>query len=196
MTGPGRPVGAPDTRRRILDAALESFASKGFQGTSLRGVAAAAGVDDGTVRHHFRDKVGLLLATMRIAHDPRDLIPRVAAGGREGLGPRIVATALRVYASPLGLAVKQAVATHPETSGLLARVLVDQVSAQAETMFPDLSPRQRRERLAVLQTLMAGLAMSRLILDVGPMSELAPDRVVALLGPMLQAAIDGRLDRT
>lgn len=44
---------------RIRNAALEGFASQGFAATSIRGVAAAAGVSPGLVQHHFGTKVGL-----------------------------------------------------------------------------------------------------------------------------------------
>jgi AcrR family transcriptional regulator len=49
----------PGTYARIRNAALESFASKGFVATSIRDVAAAAGVSPGLVQHHFGTKAGL-----------------------------------------------------------------------------------------------------------------------------------------
>ena len=66
MTGPtagptararrGRRPGAPDTRAAILGAARELFASSGYAGTSIRAVAAAAGVDAALVHHYFGTK--------------------------------------------------------------------------------------------------------------------------------------------
>ena len=47
----GRRPGGPDTRGEILDAARRSFAQRGFRGTTVRGVAAAAGVDSALVHH-------------------------------------------------------------------------------------------------------------------------------------------------
>ena len=49
----GRRPGAPDTRAEVLAAARESFAAKGFAGTTIRGVAASAGVDPALVHHYF-----------------------------------------------------------------------------------------------------------------------------------------------
>jgi AcrR family transcriptional regulator len=48
-----------DTRERILQAALEEFASHGFQGASTRSIATAAGVQHPLVTHHFESKEGL-----------------------------------------------------------------------------------------------------------------------------------------
>jgi len=47
---------------RIRDAALKSFATKGAAATSLRSVAADAGVSLGLVQHHFATKAGLIKA--------------------------------------------------------------------------------------------------------------------------------------
>ena len=44
---------------RIRDAALELFADGGVRATSIRDVAAAAGVSPGLVQHHFTTKSGL-----------------------------------------------------------------------------------------------------------------------------------------
>jgi AcrR family transcriptional regulator len=55
------PVRASDltTYARIRNAALEGFAAKGVEATSIRDVAAAAGVSPGLVQHHFGTKAGL-----------------------------------------------------------------------------------------------------------------------------------------
>jgi AcrR family transcriptional regulator len=47
---------ARDTRREILDAALDLFAEQGFYGTSLRDIARAVGVREGTIYHYFESK--------------------------------------------------------------------------------------------------------------------------------------------
>jgi len=52
----------PSAIERIRDAALKSFATRGSAGTSLRAVAAAAGVTPGLVQHHFATKAGLIKA--------------------------------------------------------------------------------------------------------------------------------------
>src|SRR5262245_49303938 len=46
-------------KARIRDAALRLFAEQGFEATTVRGIAAAAGVSSGLVRHHFGSKEAL-----------------------------------------------------------------------------------------------------------------------------------------
>jgi AcrR family transcriptional regulator len=57
-------LGGDELRKleRIRQAALKSFATKGASGTSLRSVAADAGVSLGLVQHHFDTKSGLIKA--------------------------------------------------------------------------------------------------------------------------------------
>lgn len=57
--GRGRPL-VDDKRRRILDAALKTFAARGYHGTSVPEVADAAGVGVGTLYRYFADKNALV----------------------------------------------------------------------------------------------------------------------------------------
>lgn len=51
-----RPPEDLTARARIRDAALAQFAERGFTGTTIKGVAEAAGVSVGLVQHHFGTK--------------------------------------------------------------------------------------------------------------------------------------------
>src|SRR5947199_6730480 len=53
-----------DTRRRILDAALEIFASEGYEGASTRQLAERAGVNLPAIRYYFGSKEGLFRAVI------------------------------------------------------------------------------------------------------------------------------------
>ncbi len=55
---------AAQTRARMLDAAFNSFAERGYQGTTMAGVAAAAGVAEQTVYFTFHTKAELLHEVM------------------------------------------------------------------------------------------------------------------------------------
>lgn len=55
---------AAQTRRALLEAALEVFAERGYAAATLSGIAARAGLTRGAVYHHFTDKAELYLATI------------------------------------------------------------------------------------------------------------------------------------
>ena len=62
----GRPL-VDDKRRRILDAALVTFAARGYHGTAVPEVAEAAGVGTGTLYRYFDDKQALVNEVYRDA---------------------------------------------------------------------------------------------------------------------------------
>lgn len=53
-----------DTRRDILDRALELFATHGFTGSSMRDIAKAVGVRESALYHHFPNKNAILTAVL------------------------------------------------------------------------------------------------------------------------------------
>ncbi len=53
---------AEDTRRRIYEAALELFREKGFEQTTMRDIAATAGVALGAAYYYFSSKEAIVLA--------------------------------------------------------------------------------------------------------------------------------------
>lgn len=55
---------AAETRRAIFDAALWTFAEKGWAATTLDEVARQSGVTRGAVYHHARDKADLLISVL------------------------------------------------------------------------------------------------------------------------------------
>jgi AcrR family transcriptional regulator len=92
MYGPDdRPPEDLTARARIRDAALEQFATHGVKGATIRGIAAAAGVSTGLVRHHFGSKDGLRRACDEAVLDlfRRRLVRASIVGG---LTPDFLAT--------------------------------------------------------------------------------------------------------
>lgn len=56
-------------RREILDRAIEVFAERGAEGTSLRSIGAAIGVSHAALRHYFASREELLLEVYRSAEE-------------------------------------------------------------------------------------------------------------------------------
>ena len=77
---PRRAAQAQHTRRRIVSAATEQFASAGYQATTMRSVAAAAGVSVASIELAFGSKARLLKAAIDVAiagdHDPVAVLDR------------------------------------------------------------------------------------------------------------------------
>ena len=59
-----------DARSRLIEAAMELFAEKGYEGTSVRDLAMAAGVNVAAVSYHFGSKDALYTETLRACLAP------------------------------------------------------------------------------------------------------------------------------
>lgn len=77
---PRRTAQAQDTRQRIVSAATEQFASAGYPATTMRSIAAAAGVSVASIELAFGSKARLLKAAIDVAiagdHDPAAVLDR------------------------------------------------------------------------------------------------------------------------
>jgi AcrR family transcriptional regulator len=71
-------VTAEQTRERLLRAAADVFARRGYDGTRVADIAAAAGVSNGALYAHFGSKAELLVAALR-THGRRQLADLFAA---------------------------------------------------------------------------------------------------------------------
>lgn len=57
-----------DTKAKLLDAAGEVFAERGFRAATVRDICNRAGAPLGAVNYHFRDKQGLYSAVLQHSH--------------------------------------------------------------------------------------------------------------------------------
>ncbi len=188
----GRRPGAPDTRAAILAAARELFAAQGYAGTSVRSIAAAAGVDASLVHHYFGAKDDLFLAALALRVDPRVVVPPVFEGGLDGAGERLMRLFVSVWDDeetrlPLLGLVRGALDSGGQQlvrDGFLRMVL--------EPLAAGLGLDDERRMLLVASQLM-GVVLLRYLLVVEPLASLSADELVALYAPTLQRYLSGPL---
>src|SRR5260370_1771287 len=77
MARTGRRPGPGGTRERILAAARSDFGKTGYEGTTIRGIAAQAKVDPALVMHYFNSKDGVFRPAVKFPVDPSQFIPRL-----------------------------------------------------------------------------------------------------------------------
>ena len=80
---------AEDTRRKIYDAALELFRERGFEETSMRDIAAKAGVALGAAYYYFSSKDAIVLAFYGEMQESSQELIISALAGRKKLKDRI-----------------------------------------------------------------------------------------------------------
>ena len=99
---PGRPPGTSDTRDRILVSARELFARNGIDKTSIRAIAADAGVDPALVHHYFGTKTQLFAAAIHIPIDPMQVIGPLRQVPVEEIGYVLPSLLLPLWDSEMG----------------------------------------------------------------------------------------------
>lgn len=191
----GRRRGSPDTRESILDAARRLFADKGFDATTVRAIAAEAGVDPAMIHHFFGTKEELFRETLQIPIDPAVEIPQIIAGGPDEIGIRLVRTFVRLWDSPVGTtgaALIRSAMSNDWTLRLMREFLTTQILRRIIEAVP-LDPAEAPMRVSLVASQLAGLAMMRYIIKLEPLASMPSDRVVELVGPTIQRYITGPL---
>ena len=93
----GRRPGPGSTRQAVLDAARARFASDGFDGATIRRIAADAGVDPSQVIQFFRSKDELFAVAMAIPASALERFDTAFEGPDEHLGERVVRAYLAAW---------------------------------------------------------------------------------------------------
>ncbi|MEO3813468.1 helix-turn-helix domain-containing protein [Sphaerisporangium sp. B11E5] len=83
-------VTAAETRERLLRAAAGVFAERGYDGTRVADIAAAAGVSNGALYAHFGSKAELLVASLR-TYGPQLMATLIAAAPDRSINDLLLA---------------------------------------------------------------------------------------------------------
>ncbi|MGW0395700.1 TetR/AcrR family transcriptional regulator [Streptomyces sp. NPDC003042] len=190
--GPGRPPrdavdDGPGTQERIRLAARSEFAARGYDKTSVRGVAKAAGVDPALVHHYFGSKDELFAAAIEVSLEPALVVPAILGEGPDGIGERLARYFLGVWENPVTraplLAVIRSALTHEAAAkvlrGLVLRRVLERVAADLNVPDPTF-----RAELAASH--MIGIALLRYVVQIEPLASADPEDIVALVAPTLQ----------
>lgn len=163
-----------ETRERILDAALSLFRKKGFDGTTMREIARAAGMSLGAAYYYFETKEALVLAYYQRVQDQHE---RLVAEALEDL-PRLEDRLERVFSLKLDL-----ITPDRRFLGALFRFLGD-----PEHPASVLGPKTRQVRRQSIRTF--ARAVEPLRLDPRLHEAVATVLLTAHLGLILHALYD------
>jgi AcrR family transcriptional regulator len=188
------PARGGEARGIVLDAARNVFASRGYARTTVKGIAAAAGVAPEVVRRYYRSKGDLFSAAMRLPTDPRAAVPALLAPGVEGLGDRMVRFMLltlddpEVRADLLGLlrAGGSAYSSSRSLQEFIEATVIDRVVSAMGV--PD-----ARMRASLISSTLIGVAVTRYLVRMEPLASASDDHVVRMVGPMIQRLVDPRI---
>jgi AcrR family transcriptional regulator len=191
---PGRPAGNSDTRDRILASARDLFAHNGIDRTSVRAVAAGAGVDAALVHHYFGTKQQLFAAAIHLPIDPMEVIGPMRETPVEELGYKLPSVLLPLWDSELGaglIATLRSLISGSEVS--LARSFLQEVISVEVGSRVDDPPGTGKIRAQFVASQLMGVVMARYIVKVEPLASLPAEQIVHTIAPNLQRYLTGDL---
>ncbi|MDH6198149.1 AcrR family transcriptional regulator [Mycobacterium frederiksbergense] len=191
MATRGRRPGNNDTRTVLVEAASRLFAETGYEKTSLRDIAAAAGVDPALIRHYFGSKAGLFRETMGWPFEPADVTARVVDGDPAGIGERLAEVFFELWEQPESraplMAILRGAATHDDSAALVRQFIKGQLYLRVAGAVagPDA---ELRIDLAMAQLL--GVAYLRYILQLEPIASRPVAELTARVAPVVSAHLN------
>ena len=190
----GRRPGTSGTREAILEAAQRGFAALGYDRTTIRAIAADAGVDPALVGHFFGSKQQLFLTVIDLPFDAEEVLPGILRGNRRTVGERfarfIVGVLEDEQARSVIVAMVRAAATEPEAARMLRELISRRVFRPiAETLGADDAPL----RATLVGSQIVGVVVARYIVAVEPLASIEPERLISALAPNLRRYLVGPL---
>lgn len=192
----GRRAAGEDTRAALLAAARETFVEKGYDGATVRAIAARAGVDAAMVNHWFGGKEGLFAqSVLQLPFDPGEILKRLLDGPVEGAGERIIRTFVTVWDATGGgtfAALIRSVTSQQEVANALKSFFVNAIF---KNLLTEIGAEQRELRATLCATQMVGLGIVRYVVHFEPLASVDIDTVVKAIAPNLQRYLTGDLDQ-
>lgn len=191
-----RPAGGPDTRESVLAAARELFAERGYERTTIRAVAGAAGVDPALVHHHFGTKEGLLAEAITMPIEPGVILAGLGEDP-DRLGTEIVSRVVMLWETRPDVRERMVAMLRSGISHEgAARLMRDLLGRTLLGALGELAAPDRRElRTSLVGTQLGGLMLGRFVLHVPGVADATPEQLIAAVGPVVQHYLRGDLDR-
>jgi AcrR family transcriptional regulator len=172
-------------RDAVLSAARRAFAAHGFERTTVRAIAADAGVDPSMVIRYYGSKDDLFRAATEIDLALPDL-SRVPAAER---GTVLARRFVELWDDPATGEVLTVLLRSAPTSAGAAERIRDTFAGQVLVMVREAGSRDVAARAAALGSFMLGSALSRYVLGLPPLATAAPDEVVTIMAPVIGAIL-------
>lgn len=184
-------MGTDDVRDAVLDAARAAFHARGYVRTSVKGVAAAAGVAPEVVNRYWNSKESLFAAAMRLPFDPSSAVPELMAPGLDGMGERLTRATLDMLQDDQTrqdlIEMFQAGASATKA----ARGMQDFIERSfVDRLVRILGVPDARLRVNLIMSYLLGVATARYVVRLEPLASMPEDEVVKLVSPTIQNWLD------
>jgi AcrR family transcriptional regulator len=186
------------TRQRILTAARAAFAAHGYDGTTVREVAADADVAPNLITRYFGGKAGLFQAATMVELG----VPETLPGPWASLGERIARQVVARWSGapgddPLLMMVRSA-GSSPEAATALASFFAAQ-AARPLTLHVqrerECTRRHAEDVAGAVGALIMGTVMARYVMNAGPLAGKGDASLRRWLAVMVQQLLEAPMIR-
>ena len=173
---------AQATRDRLVAAARQAFSERGFERTTVREIAAVAGVNPALINRYYGGKEQLFAESVSIDLD----FPDLSGANRADLGIRLVAHFFRRWEGDarddlLRVLIRAAV-TNDAAAARIRSILNDQVAAMVREVA---GPKSAHQRACLIATQILGLAYARYVLGLSD-QDVPQKAAIAMIGGTIQ----------
>lgn len=202
----GRRKGDVSTRDAILQAAIETFAERGYEGATLRAITTKAGVDVALVSHFFGSKQGLFEeAVLRHGSGNLQRMMEIVPGADPAR--QLLEAYFSVWEHPdTALSVRALFRSALESEdnrarlqSLLSERLTEGLRLIAGQHGPGLlaeldeHPEEVAMRVQLLAAHLLGIGISRFIMRIQPMADLSREGLIGMLAPIIESYLPAGL---
>ncbi|GAA1446204.1 hypothetical protein GCM10009617_27180 [Leifsonia poae] len=179
----------------MLDAARARFARDGFAATTIRLVAADAGVDASQVMQFFRSKDELFAAVMAVPPSALVRFDTAFEGPDEHLGERVVRAYLQAWegtpeeSEPL-MAMLRGAIVNEQASAQLREFIQSRLLEGVKDRVDDSAEAALRAGLA--SSMLVGLVTGRRIIGVPMLVAADTEQLIAIVAPAIQEVLAPR----
>lgn len=180
-----------DVRDAVLDAARAAFHTKGYAKTTVKGVAAMAGVAPSVVSKYYANKEAMFAAAMRLPFDPSRAVPELIAPGLDGMGERLVQATFEIFGDEETredlVALFQAGASAGRAAATVREFIEESV---VDRLVGAVGIPDARMRAALISSHLVGLGTIRYIVRLEPLATAPEEQVLRIYAPLIQDLLD------
>lgn len=176
------------TSATILQAARELFAERGHSATTIRDIAAGAGVDPALVMRYFgsKDELFVRAAAFELS------LPALKQVDRSKVGETLLRHFLNVWEGPEANNAMAVLLRSAASNEMSAGKLRELFSAQVLPAIGKVASRATAgKRAGLVATQLLGLALCRYILKIPPVAAMSMEELVRHVAPTLQRYVMG-----
>jgi AcrR family transcriptional regulator len=174
------------TEARILAAARQIFSGHGYDRTTIRAVASAAGVNPGLVMHYFGTKEQLFAQATEMPPD------EPGTGAPQAPSERLLAALYaKLTQEPTAtLAMLRSMLTHPEA----ADGVRESLSLQQQQISDTLTREDALLRTGLSGAITLGVVIGRYLLQLDGLRDAPPEQIIDLLRPCIESLTHPQTD--